>query len=62
MNKEGVGGVLRMVGPKSQFPKVSLVDPTSSDYLLFALQIDRRRPIGFFIESQQKKNFVKAKA
>jgi hypothetical protein len=61
MNKEGGEDVLRVVGPKNQFPKVSLVDPTSSGYLLFALKIDRRPPIGFFIESQKKRILSKLK-
>ena len=55
MNKGGREDDLRVVGPKNQFPKVTLIDPTSSGYLLLALEIDRRPPIGFFIESQKKK-------
>jgi hypothetical protein len=58
MNKERARGTFRMVGPKNQFPKVALVDPIGSGYLLFALQIDHRPPIGFFIESQQKKRIL----
>jgi len=48
----------QIVGPKNIFPKVTLVDPTNSGYLLFALEIDRRPPIGFFIESQNKKKIL----
>ena len=55
MNAEKAGDTFQIVGPKNTFPKVALVDPTNSGYLLFALEIDRRPPIGFFIESQQKK-------
>ena len=58
MNKGGREDVLRAVGPKNQFPKVTLIDPTSSGYLLLALEIDRRPPIGFFIESKQKKRLL----
>ena len=49
---------MKIVGPKNKFPKVTLVDPTNSGYLLFALNVDRRPPIGFFIESQNKKNIL----
>mgnify|MGYP001574312911 FL=1 len=55
MNSEKPGDTFQIVGPKNTFPKVNLVDPTNSGYLLFALEIDRRPPIGFFIESQNKK-------
>ena len=58
MNEEKKGSTLQIVGPKKTFPKVALVDPTNSGYLLFALEIDRRPPIGFFIESQQKKRIL----
>jgi hypothetical protein len=49
---------MKIVGPKNKFPKVTLVDPTNSGYLLFALNVDRRPPIGFFIESRNKKNIL----
>ena len=63
MNEEKAESTLQIVGPKNTFPKVALVDPTNSGYLLFALEIDRRPPIGFFIESQhKKKNSIKTKA
>jgi len=58
MNAEKAGGTFQIVGPKNTFPKVALVDPANSGYLLFALEIDRRPPIGFFIESQQKKQLI----
>ena len=58
MNTEKKEDTLQIVGPKNIFPKVTLVDPTNSGYLLFALEIDRRPPIGFFIESQLKKKIL----
>jgi len=58
MNENKAEGTLQIVGPKNTFPKVTLVDPTNSGYLLFALEIDRRPPIGFFIESQHKKRIL----
>ena len=62
MNTEKIENTFQIVGPKNKFPKVTLVDPTNSGYLLFALEIDRRPPIGFFIESQlKKKNSIKTK-
>jgi hypothetical protein len=57
MNKEKMVDTFQIVGPKNTFPKVTLVDPSNSGYLLLALEIDRRPPIGFFIESQLKKKF-----
>ena len=58
MNAEKAGDTFQIVGPKNTFPKIALVDPTNSGYLLFALEIDRRPPIGFFIESQHKKRIL----
>ena len=49
---------MKIVGTKNKFPKVTLVDPTNSGYLLFALNVDSRPPIGFFIESRNKKNIL----
>ena len=57
MNVEKTENTFQIVGPINTFPKVTLVDPTNSGYLLFALEIDHRPPIGFFIESQNKKKF-----
>ena len=58
MNSEKLENTFQIVGPKNTFPKVTLVDPSNSGYLLFALEIDRRPPIGFFIESQLKKKIL----
>ena len=58
MNTEKIENTFQIVGPKNKFPKVTLVDPTNSGYLLFALEIDRRPPISFFIESQLKKKML----
>ena len=53
---------MKIVGPKNKFPKVTLVDPSNSGYLLLALEIDRRPPIGFFYrKSDQEKNSIKTK-
>ena len=57
MDTEKKENTFQIVGPKNIFPKVTLADPTNSGYLLFALEIDCRPPIGFFIESQLKKKF-----
>ena len=58
MSSEKLRDTFQIVGPKNTFPKVTLVDPSNSGYLLFALEIDRRPPIGFFIESQIKKKIL----
>jgi hypothetical protein len=58
MNSEKLENTFQIVGPKNAFPKVTLVDPSNSGYLLLALEIDRRPPIGFFIESQIKKKIL----
>ena len=50
---------LRVVGPRDRFPKVSLMEPSRSGYLMIAAEIDRRPPVGFFIESRRKKRLLK---
>jgi len=47
--------VLQIVGPKDQFPEVTLIDPVPSGYLLLAIEVDHRPPVGFFIPSGRKK-------
>ena len=42
-----------------KIPKVSLIEPTSSGYLLFVLEVDHRPPIGFFIESKKKQKILR---
>jgi hypothetical protein len=37
-----------------KIPKVSLIEPTNSGYLVFALEVDHRPPIGFFFGKQEK--------
>lgn len=37
-----------------KIPKVSLIKPNTSGYLLFALEVDHRPPIGFFFRKQEK--------
>lgn len=54
------GDTLQIVGPKNQFPQVSLVEPTASGYLLLAAEVDHRPPIGFFIESTRKRRLIKS--
>ena len=51
---------LNIVGPRNQFPKVTLIEPTTSGYVLLALEIDHRPPIGFFIQSAAKKQVLSA--
>jgi len=58
MNSEKPRDTFQIVGPKNIFPKVTLVDPINSGYLLFALEVDTRPPVGFFIESQLKKKIL----
>jgi hypothetical protein len=49
MKSEKQGDTFQIVGPKIIFPKVTLIDPSNSSYLLFALEIDRRyNPITLF--------------
>ena len=52
------GGTLQIVGPKNTFPAVSLIAPTQSGYLLLAVEVDHRPPIGFFVESRCKKKLL----
>lgn len=52
------GETLQIVGPKNTFPEVSLIEPTQSGYLMLAIEIDHRPPIGFFLESRRKKKFL----
>lgn len=40
------------------FPKVSLMEPNGRGYVLLAGEIDRRPPIGYFIESAAKKRLI----
>jgi hypothetical protein len=49
---------LQVVGPKNTFPAVSLIEPTESGYLLLAIEVDHRPPIGFFTESGRKKKLL----
>lgn len=51
---------LRIVGPKNQFPEVSLMAPTQSGYLLLAAEVDHRPPIGFFIQSRHKTRLIQS--
>lgn len=51
---------LRIVGPKNQFPEVSLIEPTQSGYLLLAAEVDHRPPIGFFIQSRRKTQLIQS--
>ena len=45
------GETLQIVGPKNTFPVVSLIEPTQFGYLMLAIEVDHRPPIGFFVES-----------
>lgn len=54
------GNTLRIVGPKNQFPEVSLMAPTQSGYLLLAAEVDHRPPIGFFIQSRRKTRLIQS--
>lgn len=49
---------LQIVGPRDQFPKVTLIEPTETGYLMLALEVDRRPPIGFFVESEKKTRLI----
>lgn len=42
-----------------KIPKVSLIEPNTSGYLLFALEVDHRPPIGFFLESKKKQKILR---
>lgn len=50
---------LKIVGPKDQFPEVTLMEPVQSGYLMLAFEVDRRPPFGFFIQSRHKTRLVK---
>ncbi|WP_051332742.1 hypothetical protein [Cucumibacter marinus] len=49
---------LTLVGPKDRFPKVTLMEPVASGYVLLAAEIDHRPPVGYFIESARKKRAI----
>ena len=49
---------LQVVGPRDQFPKVNLVEPTKSWYFLLALEVDHRPPFGFFLQSRRKRQLL----
>ena len=51
---------LTIVGPKDQFPEVTLMEPVQSGYLMLALEVDRRPPLGFFVQSRRKTRLLKA--
>ena len=46
---------LHLFGPKDRLALATLMEPANSGYLLSALEIDRRPPVGFIFESQQKR-------
>lgn len=50
---------LKIVGPKDQFPEVSLIKPVQSGYLMLALEVDRRPPLGFFVQSHCKTRLLR---
>lgn len=52
------GETLQIVGPKNKFPEVSLIAPAQSGYLLLAIEVDNRPPIGFFVESKAKRKLL----
>ncbi|AXI48540.1 hypothetical protein C1J03_22615 [Sulfitobacter sp. SK012] len=54
----GHTNTLQIVGPKDQFPKVTLMEPVSSGYVMLALEGDHRPPIGFFIQSGRKTRLI----
>lgn len=49
---------LEIVGPADRFPKVKLIEPTHSGYLLLALEIDHRPPFAYVIESARKRRAI----
>ncbi|WP_299877925.1 hypothetical protein [uncultured Sulfitobacter sp.] len=56
---------LTIVGDRGRFPKVTLVEPTKSGYLLLAAEVDHRPPFMFGLESSKKrkaKSILKAAA
>jgi len=52
------GTTLNIVGPKDQFPEVVLMETVQSGYLLLALEVDRRPPIGFSFQSKGKTRLI----
>jgi hypothetical protein len=46
---------LNIVDPSNLFRSVALIEPTNSGYLLLALEIDRRPPFAYFLESTRKR-------
>ena len=50
---------VNIIRHNKKIPKVSLIEPNSSGYLLFALEVDHRPPIGFFLESKQKQKILR---
>jgi hypothetical protein len=46
---------LTIVGAADEFRKVELIEPTPSGYLMLALEIDRRPPFAYFLESAGKR-------
>lgn len=51
---------ITIVGPTDVFPKVTLVPPLTSVFLIVALEIDHRLPIAYFWESHRKKAAIRA--
>ncbi len=49
---------IKVVGPKNRFPRVKLVEPLPSGYLVFALEIDHRLPFIWSLESRAKKRAI----
>lgn len=45
---------LKIVGPKNKFPKVTLVEPNTSEYVFLGLSVDRRLPFTYGFESGKK--------
>lgn len=58
MVEHASNALLKIVGPKERYPKVTLIDPAPSGYLLLAAEIDHRPPFGFFIESAGKRRVL----
>lgn len=52
--------IIKMAGPKNRFPKVKLMAPTGSTYIIVALEIDHRPPFFSFLESGPKKKALTA--
>jgi hypothetical protein len=51
---------ITVVGPADVFPKVTLVPPLPSVFIIVALEIDHRLPIAYFWESRRKKAAIGA--